>query len=238
MLSIRPIAGLNAALAALTLVVALPAPASAQGLFDQFFGRPQRSYETQFGNAYADPYANRDYGNRDYGNRDYGNRDYGAPDHVQPSAPVSTGRVVSYCVRTCDGRYFPMHRISNANPVQLCNSFCPASKTQVFTGSDINYAAAANGARYADSENAFVYRKQIVPGCTCNGRDAFGVARIDLAADPTIKQGDIVVTAEGPVTLRGNKWARAALDLKLSLPPQAAPPREQIEPGDQAPSND
>ena len=224
--SFRLSAGSSAALAALTLVVALPPPASAQGFFDQFFGRPQRSYETQFGNAYADP----------YGNRDYGNREYGAPD--QPSAPASTGRVVSYCVRTCDGRYFPMHRTSNANPVQLCSSFCPASKTQVFTGSDINYAAAANGARYADSENAFVYRKEIVPGCTCNGRDAFGVARIDLAADPTIKQGDIVVTAEGPVTLRGNKWARAAVDLKPSVPLALAPAREQIEPGDQAPSND
>lgn len=228
MLSVRPIAGLSAALAALTLVVALPAPASAQGFFDQFFGRPQRSYETQFGNAYADP----------SGNRDYGNREYGSPDQVQPSAPASTGRVVSYCVRSCDGRYFPMHRTSSANPVQLCNSFCPASKTQVFTGSDINYAAAANGARYADSENAFVYRKEIVPGCTCNGRDAFGVARIDLAADPTIKQGDIVVTAEGPVTLRGNKWARAAVDLKPSVPLALAPAREQVEPGDQSPAND
>lgn len=223
-MSVRPIAGSRAALAALTLLAVMPAPASAQGFFEQFFGRPQRSYETQFGNAYADPYANRDR--------------YGAPDQVQPSAPVSTGRVVSYCVRTCDGRYFPMHRTSNANPIQLCNSFCPASKTQVYTGSDINYAAANNGARYADSENAFVYRQRIVPGCTCNGRDAFGLARIDLAADPTIKPGDIVVTAEGPVSLKGNRWARAAVDLKPSVPPQAAPPREQIEPGDQPTSND
>ena len=122
--------------------------------------------------------------------------------------------------------------------ISVARSFCPASKTQVYTGSDINYAAAANGARYADSENAFVYRKQIVPGCTCNGRDAFGLAPIDLAADPTIKQGDIVVTAEGPVSLRGNKWARAAVDLKPAVPLARAPAREQIEPGDQAPAND
>jgi hypothetical protein len=219
----RPSPWLTAAIAALTLVAAMPMPASAQGFFEQFFGRPQRSYETQFGNAYADPYGNRDR--------------YGAPDQVQPSAPASAGRVVSYCVRTCDGRYFPMHRTSNANPVQLCNSFCPASKTQVFTGSDINYAAAANGARYADSPNAFVYRERIVPDCTCNGRDAFGLARIDLAADPTIRPGDIVVTAEGPMSLRGNKWARAAVDLKPAIPLAAAPAREQIEPGDQ-PSTD
>jgi hypothetical protein len=218
----RP-SGLKAALAALALVAAMPAPASAQGFFEQLFGGRQRSYETQFGNAYADPYAN---------------REYGTPDQAQPAAPPSTGRVVSYCVRSCDGRYFPMHRVSSANPIELCNSFCPASKTQVFTGSEINYAVAASGARYPDSENAFVYRKQIVPGCTCNGRDAFGIARIDLAADPTIKQGDIVVTAEGPMSLRGNKWARAALDLKPAVPLQAAPPREQVEPGDQAPPKD
>jgi hypothetical protein len=224
-MSFRP-SGLKAALAALALVAAMPASASAQGFFEQLFGgRQQRSYETQFGNAYADPYAN---------------REYGTPDQAQPSAPPNTGRVVSYCVRSCDGRYFPMHRTSNANPIELCSSFCPASKTQVFTGSEINYAVAANGARYPDSENAFVYRKQIVPGCTCNGRDAFGVARIEVAADPTIKQGDIVVTADGPMSLRGNKWARAALDLKPSVPLARAPAREQteqVEPGDQSPND-
>jgi hypothetical protein len=216
----RPSAS-KAALAALAIIAAMPAPASAQGLFDFFFGgRPQRNYETQFGNAYADP--------------------NGAPDpSQQPAAPASSGRVVSYCVRACDGRYFPMNRVSSANPVQLCNSFCPASKTQVFTGSEINYAVAANGAHYANSENAFVYRKQIVPGCTCNGRDAFGLAPIDITADPTVKQGDIIVTAEGPMSLRGNQWARAALNLKPAVPLPTAPAREApIEPGDQAPSND
>jgi hypothetical protein len=223
-LSSRRSEGLNATLAALALVLSMPAPASAQGLFDFFFnGGRQRQYETQFGNAYADPYGNRDQS--------------GSPDPTQPSAPASTGRVVSFCVRTCDGRYFPMSRTSNANPVQLCSSFCPASKTQVYTGSDINYAVAASGARYGDSENAFVYRKQIVPDCTCNGRDAFGLAPIDLAADPTIKQGDIVVTADGPMSLRGNKWARAAVDLKPAVPLARAPAREPIEPGDQAPND-
>jgi hypothetical protein len=145
-------------------------------------------------------------------------------------AAPSTGRVVSYCVRTCDGRYFPMQRHATANPVQLCNSFCPASKTQVFTGSEINYAVAPNGVAYAQSENAFVYRKQVVAGCTCNGRDAFGLAPIDITADPTVKQGDIVMTAEGPMTLKGNTWARAAVNLKSAPVPVAAPPRAKADP--------
>ena len=42
------------------------------------------------------------------------------------------GRSVAYCVRLCDGRYFPIQRHANASPAQLCSAFCPAAKTQVF----------------------------------------------------------------------------------------------------------
>lgn len=201
------------AIAALAFAVTLPAPASAQGFFDMLFGnRPQRNYETQFSNSYADPDRNPDQPQRS----------------VEPGP--STGRVVSYCVRTCDGRYFPMQRHASANPVQLCNSFCPASKTQIFGGSDINYAVATNGTSYPQSENAFLYRKQVVPGCTCNGRDAFGLAPIDITADPTVKQGDIVMTAEGPMALKGNTWARAAVNLRSAPVLVAAPPRAKPDP--------
>ena len=115
-----------------------------------------------------------------------------------PAAPPSsgTGRAVAYCVRLCDGRYFPMQRHANANPVQLCSAFCPASATQVFNGSQIEHATANSGARYADIEKAFVYRDRIVPGCTCNGKDAFGLVQIDAANDPTLRPGDIVASGD------------------------------------------
>jgi hypothetical protein len=74
---------------------------------------------------------------------------------------------------------------------------CPASKTKIFSGTDIDHAAANDGKRYPDLENAFVYRQRLVDQCTCNGKDAFGTARIDLASDPTLRAGDIVVTADG-----------------------------------------
>jgi len=89
-----------------------------------------------------------------------------------------------------------MQRHGNASPVQLCNAFCPAAKTQVFNGSQIDHAVAGNGARYADLDNAFVYRERIVDNCTCNGRNSFGLAPIDVAADPTLRQGDIVATGD------------------------------------------
>ncbi|HLH89946.1 MAG TPA: DUF2865 domain-containing protein [Xanthobacteraceae bacterium] len=112
---------------------------------------------------------------------------------------------VTYCVRLCDGRYFPMQRHAGASPIQMCSAFCPAAKTKVFSGSPIDHAAASDGQRYADIDNAFVYRQKIVPGCTCNGRDSFGLAPIDLASDTTLRAGDIVATRSGFAMFTGSQ---------------------------------
>jgi hypothetical protein len=108
----------------------------------------------------------------------------------------SMGPSGTYCVRLCDGRYFPMQRQSNATSVQACSAMCPAAETKVFNGSEISHASSGN-ARYADLPNAFLYRKQIVAGCTCNGRDTFGLAPVDVTNDPTLQAGDIVATKDG-----------------------------------------
>ena len=64
---------------------------------------------------------------------------------------------------------------------------------------------ASDGSRYADLANAFVYRKQLVAGCTCNGRNPFGLARLDVNSDPTLRRGDVVATKDGMVTFTGTK---------------------------------
>ena len=76
----------------------------------------------------------------------------------------------------------------NATPVQMCQAFCPASPTKVFFGSTIDGAFSGNGERYADSENAFAYRKALRADCTCNGRDPAGLAPIDLTLDTSLRQ--------------------------------------------------
>jgi uncharacterized protein DUF2865 len=172
------------------------ADASAQGLFDFLFGGdrdryPARNLPPQT-SSFADPFGLNPAPRRD------------------PGISTNTGRAVSYCVRLCDGRYFPIQRHASASPAQLCSSFCPAAKTAVFNGSAIDHAVAPNGARYADLDNAFVYRDKIVADCTCNGRDAFGLARIDVASDPTLRPGDIVATAEGLQSYNGGRGNRTA----------------------------
>ena len=109
----------------------------------------------------------------------------------------STGHTVVFCVRLCDGQHFPLEHVSSFTPVETCRAMCPATRTKVFFGSEIDHAAAADGVHYADLDNAFVYRKRLVPNCTCNGKDAFGLAPFDLSSDPTLRPGDIVSTGAG-----------------------------------------
>jgi uncharacterized protein DUF2865 len=177
---------------ALAMSVLLLAPVAASaGFLDDLFGdhRQDSSVATM---AYASPSAPP------------------APPIVQPRQPsipsVGYGSVV-YCVRLCDGRYYPLQRHPGATPLQMCSAFCPAAKTKVFTGSPIDHAYAADGARYADLDNAFVYRQKIVPDCTCNGRDAFGLATIDITKDTTLRAGDIVSTADGLKRFNGSQAA-------------------------------
>ena len=166
--------------------VLAPQQAFAEGLFDLFFGglQKQRQVPAQ-ANFFADP---------------FGQNQSPAP----PPRPVASGGGPAFCVRSCDGRYFPLAR-GNATPVQMCQAFCPASPTKVFFGSNIDGATSANGERYADSENAFAYRKALRADCTCNGRDAAGLAPVDLTLDTSLRAGDVIATTNGLVAYSGIK---------------------------------
>lgn len=119
--------------------------------------------------------------------------------------PAETGPARAFCVRTCDGRYFPVQAHAGVSAAESCQSQCPASQTKLYSGSNIDYAVSNDGSRYADLANAFVYRKQLVAGCTCNGRSPFGMSHIDVTADRTLRPGDIVATKTGLVAFTGAK---------------------------------
>jgi hypothetical protein len=113
------------------------------------------------------------------------------------------GPRMAFCVRTCDGHYFPVHAHVGFSAAQMCQSFCPASQTKLYSGGGIDHASASDGSRYADLPQAFAYRKKLVEGCTCNGRDAFGLAHIDPTTDPTLQRGDVVATSNGMMAVSG-----------------------------------
>jgi hypothetical protein len=147
--------------------------------------------------------------------------------YVDPASPAgaptsqelpSLGAGPAYCVRLCDGRYFPIQHHAAATPIQLCSALCPASKTKVFSGSEIRGAIANDGSRYTDLANAFVFRERLVANCTCNGKNAFGLAPLNVTADPTLRPGDMVTTEKGLMTVttgtpkRGQTVAFAPVD--------------------------
>jgi uncharacterized protein DUF2865 len=164
---------------AITGPIALaPDPLLAEGLFDFFLGAAKQQRIVQPASFFADPLPN-----------------------AQPPARVASSGP-AFCVRTCDGKYFPLTRASGS-PVAMCQSFCPASPTRVYFGSSIEGATSQGGGRYADSENAYAFRKALRADCTCNGRDPAGLAAIDLTLDTSLRPGDVIATTNGLVAFSG-----------------------------------
>ena len=121
-----------------------------------------------------------------------------APDKTAPRPRAGYyGGAQAYCVRTCDGRYFPISASDSQSRAASCNSFCPASETKVVYGSNIDNAATESGKPYSELPNAFRYRNELVAGCTCNGKDQIGLAPVKIENDPTLRKGDIVAGADG-----------------------------------------
>jgi len=103
----------------------------------------------------------------------------------------------AWCVRTCDGRHFPVTGSDDQSREASCHSLCPAGNTEVVYGGDIDHAATAAGKPYTQLPNAFSYRSEAVAGCTCNGKDQAGLASVPVENDPTLRKGDIVAGANG-----------------------------------------
>ena len=177
---------------AVALSVGAVAPASAQGLFEAIFGAISGRQSSP--SAYADPNAE------------------GRSDASRRPAGQVFGGGTFYCVRLCDGRFFPIQRHANTTPAQMCSAMCPATQTRIFSGSEINRSVAPDGSRYADLDNAFTYRERVVENCSCNGKDAFGLARMNVSSDPTLRSGDIVATTNGLMTYNAATRTRRAAD--------------------------
>ena len=181
------------AIAALTLVASAPA-AQAQDFFSALFGgfnRPaQRMIPMPFASEQDQPRVQRSY-----------------------TPHVSSGGGQAFCVRTCDGRYFPISASDSKSKAASCNAFCPASETKVYYGSTIDNASTDNGKHYTALPNAFKYRNELVAGCTCNGKDQIGLAPVKIENDPTLKRGDIVAGADGLMVNRGADRRGASLNM-------------------------
>jgi uncharacterized protein DUF2865 len=161
--------------AGMLLCLSLASAAQAQDFFSQLFGGFGRSR----GPVIRMPF------------------DDGPPVQRSEGRRYGGGGGQAFCVRTCDGRHFPITGSDKESRAESCSSLCPASETKVVYGSSIDDAATDNGKPYTELPNAFRYRNELVSGCTCNGKEALGLAQVKIEDDPTLRKGDIVAGENG-----------------------------------------
>jgi hypothetical protein len=188
------------------------------GLFGGFGYRPRQPMTqpmTPFGYRPQPPMTPQPYG---------GEGQMGGPEGevlVRPRPGYAySGGSQAYCVRTCDGRHFPISSSGNQSKAASCSNLCPTAETRVVYGSSIDDAVTEGGKPYSELPNAYRYRDELVKGCTCNGKDPTGLASIRIEDDPTLRKGDIVASGDG-LMVAGRGADRRGAALNLSPAPQS-----------------
>jgi hypothetical protein len=116
----------------------------------------------------------------------------------RPRVYIPTPRAASnaYCVRTCDGRFFPHPTDGGERDVKACEAMCPATDMKIYSGVDIKSAVSSDGKPYIKLANAFRFQREMVGSCTCNARTGLGMTPISIKDDRTLRTGDIVAESK------------------------------------------
>src|SRR6202790_2879899 len=147
---------------------------------------------------------------------------------------AQSGTYRTVCVRSCDGAYFPISfaTVPGRFPddEKTCKALCPAAEANLYAyrnpGEDINQAVSINGQPYSSSPNAFRYRQEFNPSCSCKAAgqtwsDALKSIDDKAAAE---QQGDIIVTEESAKKMSRAPTKPAAAAAKKGAAPAAPDP--------------
>jgi Protein of unknown function (DUF2865) len=118
------------------------------------------------------------------------------PDAVQSS----TFRTL--CVRTCDGFYYPISFSTTParfqDDEQICQRTCPNAEVMLFShrnpGEDVSQAVSISGKHYTELPQAFHYRQEVNPACSCRRPGQSWAEALGQTRDSTLERGDVVVT--------------------------------------------
>src|SRR5882757_7370741 len=225
------------------------------------FGNPERDNQRRSvllalaQNNCGPQYANAARGGGNFLDNLFGNNNNPAP---SSDLGPQSGTFRTVCARSCDGAYFPISfaTVPSRFPddEKTCKSLCPASEATLFAyrnpGEDMNQAVSITGQSYSSMPNAFRYRNEFVPSCSCKAvgqtwSDALKSIDDKAAAE---QQGDIIVTEESAkkmaqppskTTPSAPKKKGAAPATTASTPaPEPAPAPAAAPPPDTAPAKD
>jgi hypothetical protein len=168
---------------------------------------------------------------------------FGNNSSVNSSAPGAMGGTFrTICVRTCDGFYYPISYATSSDRFrddeQTCQRMCPASEVALYSyhnpGEEVAQAVSLSGQPYSSLPNAFSYRKQLNPACSCRRPgESWGDALRGAGPDATVAPGDVVVTDK---TAKQMSTPRIGADGKpIRVDPRAKTPNNEPAPLAEAP---
>ncbi|WP_406856366.1 DUF2865 domain-containing protein [Alsobacter sp. KACC 23698] len=208
------------ACAALLAVAAAGSPAQAAGLFDLLFGDRSPPRPPTYDRVAPPPpilFSPTPRGSRPLGGS-------GGLSRVDAPTRHGAARVVTigtggqaYCVRECDGYYFPLPAGGGrAAETELCSMACPGAQVEVFRsrGGGIDAAVSGSGQSYSETARAFAYRKASIPACGCRKPSSYAEWAARLLLDPTLRAGDLIVHETGASVVAST--ARPGTPLKTS----------------------
>ena len=129
-------------------------------------------------------------------------RDSNEPSTDLANPEAQSGSFRTICVRTCDGFYYPISYATTParfrEDEKACQRMCPASEVILFSyrtqGEEVAQATSLSGQPYSSLPNAFKYRQEFNPACSCKRA---GQSWADaLGKDDAVEAGDIVVTED------------------------------------------
>jgi hypothetical protein len=151
-------------------------------------------------------YANALRGSGNFLDNLFGNNNPGGSNPGNADLGPQSGTYRTVCARSCDGFFFPISFATVParfpEDEKTCKSLCPATEATLFVyrnpGEDMSQAVSIGGQPYSSSPNAFHYRQEFDPSCSCKAAGqtwADALKSID-DTDAAQQQGDIIVTEE------------------------------------------
>jgi hypothetical protein len=138
------------------------------------------------------------------------------PSDVGPQS----GTYRTVCVRTCDGAYFPVSFATVParfpDDERTCKALCPAADAALYAyrnpGEDMNSAVSVNGQPYTALPNAFKFRSEFNPSCSCKAAGQSWADALKSADDKAAveQQGDIIVTEESARKMQQRQLSKGA----------------------------
>ncbi|WP_072395445.1 DUF2865 domain-containing protein [Hyphomicrobium sp. CS1GBMeth3] len=99
-----------------------------------------------------------------------------APSEIVAARPSKAVRFRTWCVRLCDGFYYPMNYLTTRGRLQADDDKCRAScssEARLFVNAVVGRKAAPlmdlSGLPYTALPTAFAYRREVSSSCTCDG---------------------------------------------------------------------